>query len=68
MAMVLGTTRYYDDPDRPQAATSDSENAGLKVDKSGKVPIILVRSDPYAPLDMQTPRLTVPCTTDPPAF
>jgi hypothetical protein len=43
MMMVLGTTRYYDDPDRPQAATSDSESAGLKVDKTGKVPIILVR-------------------------
>lgn len=37
-----GTTRYFDDPNRPQAA-NDSHH-GLKVDASGDVPIILVSS------------------------
>ncbi|KAK1838925.1 major facilitator superfamily transporter, partial [Colletotrichum chrysophilum] len=36
---VPGTTRYFDDPDRPQAATN--AHHGLKVDNSGDVPIIL---------------------------
>lgn len=37
---TTGTTRYFDDPDRPQAATE--AHRGLKVDNSGDVPIILV--------------------------
>ena len=39
---VPGTTRYFDDPSRPQIATA--EHVGLKVDNSGKDPIILVRA------------------------
>ncbi|KAL3423710.1 major facilitator superfamily transporter [Phlyctema vagabunda] len=52
MQHVPGTTRYFDDPERPQAATSDS--AGLKCDTSGPVPIILVpqpSDDPNDPLN-----------------
>jgi hypothetical protein len=48
---LKGTTRYFDDPERPQAATS--EHAGLKCDTSGPVPIILVpqpSDDPNDPL------------------
>ena len=37
-----GTTRYFDDPRRPQIAT-DENATGLKCDTSGKQPIILVR-------------------------
>lgn len=46
-----GTTRYYDDPERPQIATAAS--AGLKCDTSGSVPIILIpqpSDDPRDPL------------------
>ncbi|KAG4430432.1 hypothetical protein IFR05_014087 [Cadophora sp. M221] len=49
---VPGTTRYFDDPERPQAATADS--AGLKCDTSGAVSIILVpqpSDDPNDPLN-----------------
>ncbi|KAG9257922.1 major facilitator superfamily domain-containing protein [Emericellopsis atlantica] len=49
---VPGTTRYYDDPSRPQYATDDT--IGLKVDKSGKDPIILnpqPSDDPNDPLN-----------------
>ncbi|CZT42732.1 related to transporter protein HOL1 [Rhynchosporium secalis] len=49
---VPGTTRYFDDPERPQVATS--ETAGLKCDTSGPVPIILVpqpSDDPNDPLN-----------------
>ncbi|RDW84947.1 hypothetical protein BP6252_02537 [Coleophoma cylindrospora] len=52
MDHVPGTTRYFDDPDRPQAATADA--AGLKCDTSGAVPIILVpqpSDDPNDPLN-----------------
>ncbi|RDW78206.1 MFS transporter-17 [Coleophoma crateriformis] len=52
MDHVPGTTRYFDDPDRPQAATAHS--AGLKCDTSGAVPIILVpqpSDDPNDPLN-----------------
>jgi hypothetical protein len=48
---VKGTSRYFDDPERPQAATS--EHSGLKCDTSGSVPIILVpqpSDDPNDPL------------------
>ncbi|WYZ42879.1 hypothetical protein EsH8_VI_000578 [Colletotrichum jinshuiense] len=49
---VPGTTRYYDDPDRPQTATD--AHHGLKVDSSGDVPIILIpqpSDDPNDPLN-----------------
>lgn len=39
----LGTTRYFDDPARLQTVdTADSR--GLKCDRSGPIPIILVRN------------------------
>ncbi|RFU36121.1 hypothetical protein B7463_g241, partial [Scytalidium lignicola] len=47
-----GTTRYFDDPERPQVATADT--SGLKCDTSGPVPIILVpqpSDDPNDPLN-----------------
>ncbi|KAI4596241.1 hypothetical protein KJ359_005748 [Pestalotiopsis sp. 9143b] len=50
---VPGTTRYFDDPDRPQTAnTADAQ--GLKCDRSGPVPIILhpqPSDDPNDPLN-----------------
>ncbi|KAI1845321.1 hypothetical protein JX266_008631 [Neoarthrinium moseri] len=50
---VPGTTRYFDDPDRPQ--TAETVNArGLKCDRSGPVPIILhpqPSDDPNDPLN-----------------
>ncbi|GAW18813.1 hypothetical protein ANO14919_082950 [Xylariales sp. No.14919] len=50
---VPGTTRYFDDPDRPQTAdTADAR--GLKCDSSGPVPIILnpqPSDDPNDPLN-----------------
>ncbi|KXJ92461.1 major facilitator superfamily transporter [Microdochium bolleyi] len=50
---VPGTTRYFDDPDRPQTAdTADAR--GLKCDRSGPVPIILIpqpSDDPNDPLN-----------------
>lgn len=52
MDHVPGTTQYFDDHERPQAATS-SNSAGLKCDTSGPVPIILVpqpSDDPNDPL------------------
>lgn len=52
MEFVPGTTRYFDDPERPQAATPES--AGLKCDTSGPVPILLVpqpSDDPNDPLN-----------------
>ncbi|KAF4636346.1 hypothetical protein G7Y89_g1735 [Cudoniella acicularis] len=52
MEHVPGTNRYFDDPERPQAATSTSP--GLKCDTSGPVPIILVpqpSDDPNDPLN-----------------
>ncbi|KAI1814748.1 major facilitator superfamily transporter [Poronia punctata] len=52
---VPGTTRYFDDPDRPQAAAADTAGAqGLKCDYSGPVPIILnpqPSDDPNDPLN-----------------
>ncbi|GAB0136031.1 hypothetical protein EsDP_00004348 [Epichloe bromicola] len=48
---VPGTTRYFDDPDRPQEATGEVH---LKCDTSGGVPIILVpqpSDDPNDPLN-----------------
>lgn len=52
---VPGTTRYFDDPDRPQTAdTADAR--GLKCDRSGPVPIILVRLRAASLLDA-TPHL-----------
>ncbi|KAM0287688.1 hypothetical protein ACHAQH_000218 [Verticillium albo-atrum] len=47
-----GTTRYYDDPSHPQLASG--ANRGLKLDDSGKVPIILIpqpSDDPNDPLN-----------------
>lgn len=38
--LITGTTRYFDDPERPQVATG--AHAGLKCDTSGPEPIILV--------------------------
>ncbi|KAH8737378.1 major facilitator superfamily domain-containing protein [Ilyonectria robusta] len=49
---VPGTTQYFDDPSRPQLATSD--HVGLKCDTSGKQPIILIpqpSDDPNDPLN-----------------
>ncbi|KAH7376294.1 major facilitator superfamily domain-containing protein [Plectosphaerella cucumerina] len=49
---VPGTTRYYDDPNRPQVA--NGADHGLKVDASGKLPIILIpqpSDDPNDPLN-----------------
>lgn len=50
--MNVGTTRYFDDPARPQIAHDGI--AGLKCDNSGPVPIILVpqpSDDPNDPLN-----------------
>lgn len=50
---VPGTTRYFDDPLRPQIATEENSN-GLKCDTSGKQPIILIpqpSDDPNDPLN-----------------
>ncbi|KAK1831914.1 major facilitator superfamily domain-containing protein [Podospora conica] len=52
MDHVPGTTRYFDDPDRPQFAAERVD--GLKYDDSGPVPIILVpqpSDDPNDPLN-----------------
>ncbi|KAH6631550.1 major facilitator superfamily domain-containing protein [Chaetomium tenue] len=52
MDHVPGTTRYFDDPERPQFATNGTD--GLKCDTSGPVPIILVpqpSDDPNDPLN-----------------
>ncbi|KUI57443.1 Protein HOL1 [Cytospora mali] len=49
---VPGTTRYFDDPARPQYAAEGTR--GLKTDNSGPVPIILVpqpSDDPNDPLN-----------------
>lgn len=49
---VPGTTRYFDDPARPQYAVEGGR--GLKTDNSGPVPIILVpqpSDDPNDPLN-----------------
>lgn len=50
----VGTTRYFDDPLRPQIATEDNSN-GLKCDTSGKQPIILVSLGCEDALRMQPP-------------
>ncbi|KAI0815647.1 major facilitator superfamily transporter [Xylaria sp. FL0064] len=50
---VPGTTRYFDDPGRPQTAAA-GDARGLKCDYSGPVPIILVpqpSDDPNDPLN-----------------
>ncbi|TGJ88227.1 hypothetical protein E0Z10_g546 [Xylaria hypoxylon] len=50
---VPGTTRYFDDPDRPQTADTP-DTRGLKCDRSGSVPIILIpqpSDDPNDPLN-----------------
>jgi hypothetical protein len=52
MDHVPGTTRYFDDPERPQYAADGVE--GLKCDTTGPVPIILVpqpSDDPNDPLN-----------------
>jgi len=52
MDHVPGTTRYFDDPERPQYAADGVER--LKCDTSGPVPIILVpqpSDDPNDPLN-----------------
>ncbi|KAK4158085.1 hypothetical protein C8A00DRAFT_11136 [Chaetomidium leptoderma] len=52
MAHVPGTTRYFDDPERPQYAANGTQ--GLKCDTSGPVPVILVpqpSDDPNDPLN-----------------
>ncbi|KAK3352813.1 major facilitator superfamily domain-containing protein [Lasiosphaeria hispida] len=52
MDHVPGTTRYFDDPERPQYAADGIQ--GLKCDTSGPVPIILVpqpSDDPNDPLN-----------------
>ncbi|KAJ3579193.1 hypothetical protein NPX13_g1376 [Xylaria arbuscula] len=52
---VPGTTRYFDDPDRPQIADDSADDThGLKCDRSGPVPIILnpqPSDDPNDPLN-----------------
>ncbi|PQE10132.1 major facilitator superfamily transporter protein [Rutstroemia sp. NJR-2017a BVV2] len=48
----MSTTRYFDDPERPQVASAES--IGLKCDTSGPQPIILVpqpSDDPNDPLN-----------------
>ncbi|KAJ9134097.1 Major facilitator superfamily transporter [Pleurostoma richardsiae] len=53
MDHVPGTTRYFDDPERPQYAPHEGV-PGLKCDNSGPVPIILVpqpSDDPNDPLN-----------------
>ncbi|KAI1180527.1 major facilitator superfamily transporter [Nemania sp. FL0916] len=50
---VPGTTRYWDDPDRPQTVDT-ADSWGLKCDRSGPVPIILSpqpSDDPNDPLN-----------------
>jgi MFS family permease len=50
--VITGTTRYFDDPERPQYAANGVQ--GLKCDTSGPVPIILVpqpSDDPNDPLN-----------------
>ncbi|EFX00468.1 major facilitator superfamily transporter [Grosmannia clavigera kw1407] len=52
MSHVPGTTRYFDDPQRPQIAHDGAP--GLKCDYSGGVPIILIpqpSDDPNDPLN-----------------
>ncbi|KAK0666476.1 putative MFS transporter [Cercophora samala] len=52
MEHVPGTTRYFDDPERPQFSSDGVE--GLKCDTSGPMPIILVpqpSDDPNDPLN-----------------
>lgn len=52
MSHVPGTTRYFDDPERPQVAHGDV--SGLKCDNSGPEPIILIpqpSDDPNDPLN-----------------
>ncbi|KAK0621733.1 major facilitator superfamily domain-containing protein [Bombardia bombarda] len=52
MDHVPGTTRYFDDPERPQYAADGIQ--GLKCDNSGPLPIILVpqpSDDPNDPLN-----------------
>lgn len=52
MDHVPGTTRYFDNPDRPLVAAEG--DSGLKCDRSGPVPIILVpqpSDDPNDPLN-----------------
>lgn len=52
LTLRSGTTRYFDDPERPQYAVNGTE--GLKCDTSGPVPIILVpqpSDDPNDPLN-----------------
>ncbi|KAK7748654.1 hypothetical protein SLS53_000675 [Cytospora paraplurivora] len=52
MDHVPGTTRYFDDPSRPQYAAEGTH--GLKTDNTGPVPIILVpqpSDDPNDPLN-----------------
>jgi hypothetical protein len=51
---ILGTTRYFDDPERPQYAADGNGTSTLKTDNSGPVPIILVpqpSDDPNDPLN-----------------
>lgn len=50
--IIPGTTRYFDDPERPQYAADGVE--GLKCDTRGPIPIILVpqpSDDPNDPLN-----------------
>ncbi|GAP90502.1 putative major facilitator superfamily transporter [Rosellinia necatrix] len=50
---VPGTTRYFDDPDRPQTVDT-TDTRGLKCDRSGPIPIILnpqPSDDPNDPLN-----------------
>jgi hypothetical protein len=49
--LLSGTTRYFDDLERPQIAGENT--VGLKCDRTGPVPIILVpqpSDDPNDPL------------------
>ncbi|ORY56704.1 major facilitator superfamily transporter [Pseudomassariella vexata] len=51
---VPGTTRYFDDPDRPQTADTLDAARGLKCDTSGSAPIVLhpqPSDDPNDPLN-----------------
>ncbi|CAK7236181.1 hypothetical protein SCUCBS95973_009520 [Sporothrix curviconia] len=63
MEHVPGTTRYFDDPERPQIAHEGY--AGLKCDNSGPVPIILIpqpSNDPNDPLNWPLWKRDLICT------
>ncbi|KAK7924610.1 hypothetical protein PG985_006664 [Apiospora marii] len=51
MEHVPGTTRYYDDPERPRTVTTAPETRGLKCDKNGIILHPQPSDDPNDPLN-----------------